>query len=93
MKSKISAHLEFGVVVIEAVLLLGFAIPLWGRRVTEFPEDQKANALRVRAIGEQFAWNFHYPGPDGIFGRQDVRYVTAANPLGLDPNDPDGRTT
>lgn len=86
VKSKISAHLEFAVVLIEAVLLLGFAVPLWGHRVTEFPD--KANALRVHAIGEQFAWNFHYPGPDGIFGRQDPKFVSSNNPLGLDPNDP-----
>ena len=26
-------------------------------------------------IGEQFAWNVHYPGPDGIFGRTDVKLV------------------
>src|SRR3954463_6833596 len=56
VKSKASAHLEFLVVVIEAVLLLGFAIPLWGKRVVEFPEN--GNTFRVRAIGEQFAWYF-----------------------------------
>jgi cytochrome c oxidase subunit 2 len=89
VKGKASAHLEFLVVVIEAVLLLGFAIPLWGKRVTEFPDKEKA--LRVRAIGEQFAWYFLYPGPDGKFGRQDASFVTPANPLGLDPNDPDGK--
>ena len=29
VKSGISTHLEFSVVLIEAVLLIGFAIPLW----------------------------------------------------------------
>lgn len=91
IKTKASAHLEFVVVLIEAVLLLGFALPLWGRRVTEFPDDQQANALRVRAVGEQFAWNFHYTGPDGAFGKQDAHLVTGSNPLGLDPNDPAGK--
>lgn len=89
VKSKASAHLEFMVVVIEAVLLLGFGIPLWARRVNDFPES--GDALTVRAIGEQFAWNFHYPGPDGLFGQQHARLVTSANPLGLDPNDPNGK--
>lgn len=89
VKSKASAHLEFLVVVIEAVLLLGFAVPLWGRRVSEIPD--KENALRVRAIGEQFAWNFHYPGPDGAFGKSDSRLINASNPLGIDPNDPAGK--
>lgn len=86
VKSKASAHLEFSVVMIEAILLLGFALPLWGKRVNDFPDRDKA--LRVRAIGEQFAWNFHYPGPDGEFGRSDRQFVNANNPLGLDPNDP-----
>ena len=42
-----------------------------------------AEALRVRAIGEQFAWNFHYPGPDGVFGNADVDLVSGNNPLGI----------
>jgi cytochrome c oxidase subunit 2 len=89
VKSKASAHLEFVVVLIEAVLLLGFALPLWGRRVTEFPD--KENALQVRAVGEQFAWNFHYTGPDGVFGAQSAKLVSANNPLGIDPKDPAGK--
>jgi len=28
-----------------------------------------ADAMVIRVTGEQFAWNFHYPGPDGTFGR------------------------
>jgi len=88
VKSKVSAHLELSVVLIEAILLLGFALPLWARRVTEFPN--KANPLRVRAIGEQFKWTFHYAGVDGVFGRQNVKYISGTNPLGLDPEDPMG---
>src|ERR1044071_8870828 len=37
VKSAISTHLEFSVVLIEAVLLVGFAIPLWAKRVNQFP--------------------------------------------------------
>jgi cytochrome c oxidase subunit 2 len=88
VKSKVSAHIEFSVILIEAILLLGFAIPLWASRVTEFPD--KDQALRIRAIGEQFKWNFHYAGPDNTFGRQNTELVTSANPLGLDPKDPAG---
>jgi cytochrome c oxidase subunit 2 len=86
VKSKASAHLEFSVVLVEAVLLLGFALPLWGKRVNEFPTD--GDVLRVRAIGEQFAWNFHYAGADGEFGRSDRQFMNSQNPFGLDPNDP-----
>jgi len=37
----------------------------------------------VRVVGEQFAWNVHYPGPDGKFGKTDVSLVSSENPLGL----------
>lgn len=84
--SGISTHLEFAVVLIEAVLLVGFAIPLWAKRVNEFPDDK--NAIRVHAIGQQFNWNYHLPGPDGVFGRREVALVSNSNAVGLDYNDP-----
>jgi cytochrome c oxidase subunit 2 len=89
VKSGISTHLEFSVVLIEAVLLIGFAIPLWAKRVNEFPDTK--DAILVHAVGQQFNWNFHLPGPDGEFGRRDVHLVTNSNPLGLDSNDPAGK--
>ena len=85
VKSGISTHLEFAVVLIEAVLLIGFAIPLWAKRVNQFPEDK--DAVLVHAIGQQFNWNFHMPGPDGQFGRRDIALVSPSNPLGLDSTD------
>lgn len=91
VKSKASAHLEFFVVLVEAVLLLGFALPLWGNRVTAEHFPDRDQAVRVRAIGEQFWWNFHYPGPDGVFGRQSAYLVSGNNVLGLDPEDPAGK--
>jgi len=89
VKSGISTHLEFSVVLIEAVLLIGFAIPLWAKRVNQFPDTK--DAILVHAIGQQFNWNFHLPGPDGEFGRRNIELVTNSNPLGLDPNDPAGK--
>jgi cytochrome c oxidase subunit II len=88
VKSHFSSHIEFSVVLIEAVLLLGFALPLWGRRVNEFP---KADAITIRVVGQQFAWNFHYPGPDGIFGKANIAFVNMGNMLGLDRNDPNAK--
>jgi cytochrome c oxidase subunit 2 len=89
VKTGISTHLEFSVVLIEAVLLIGFAIPLWAKRVNQFPDTKEA--ILVHAIGQQFNWNFHLPGPDGEFGRRNIELVTNSNPLGLDPNDPAGK--
>jgi cytochrome c oxidase subunit 2 len=67
-------------------LLVGFAIPLWAKRVNQFPESK--DALVVHAVGQQFNWNFHMPGPDGQFGKRDPGLVSNSNPLGLDSNDP-----
>src|SRR5437762_3538353 len=89
VKSGISTHLEFAVVLIEAVLLVGFAIPLWAKRVNQFPETK--DAILVHAVGQQFNWTFHLPGPDGQFGRRDIDLVSNSNPVGLDPNDPAGK--
>jgi len=86
VKSGISTHLEFSVVLIEAVLLLGFAIPLWAKRVNQFPDTK--DAILVHAVGQQFNWTYHLPGGDGQFGRRDVSLVTNQNPVGLDYNDP-----
>lgn len=89
VKSGISTHLEFAVVLIEAVLLVGFAIPLWGKFVNEFPDTK--DAILVHAVGQQFNWNFHLPGPDGQFGKRDLYLVSNSNPLGLDPNNPEAK--
>lgn len=85
-QSHVSKWAEIGVFVVECVLLFGISIPAWSRW-TRRPEAAR-NPLEVRVMGEQFAWNVHYPGPDGIFGRTDAHHMTSSNPLGLDPADP-----
>jgi cytochrome c oxidase subunit II len=85
-KGKIAKGLEIGVAIFEAVLLLVYAIPAWATRVAAFPSENEAVVVRVTA--EQFAWNVHYPGPDGQFGRRDVTMVSADNLIGLDRSDP-----
>ena len=89
MQSHWSTWSEAGVAVVEAVLLVVFSIPLW-YRWTEKPSPE-SHPLEVRLVAEQFAWNVQYPGKDGVFGRRDVNFVTSTNPLGLDPNDPNGK--
>lgn len=89
VRSHMSSYLEVGVALFEVVLIVGFAVPLWAKRVNEFPPGR--DALTVRVIAEQFAWNVHYPGADGIFGPTDIHLVTADNPVGLDRSDPTGK--
>jgi cytochrome c oxidase subunit 2 len=82
-----SSYLEGGVAIVEAVLLLGFSIPIWAARVDHRPPESEA--LVVEVTGEQFAWNAHYAGPDGRFGRTDITMIDLqSNPLGLDRSDP-----
>jgi cytochrome c oxidase subunit 2 len=87
VKSHRSTYMEIGVAVVEAVLLFGFAIPIWAARVDTVPPPSEA--LMVQVTGEQFAWNVHYAGPDGKFGRTDLKLLDLqSNPLGLDREDP-----
>jgi cytochrome c oxidase subunit 2 len=87
-KGKISKGLEVAVAVVEVILLVFYAIPAWAKRVRAFPSENDQQVVNVRVVGEQFAWNIHYPGVDGRFGRTDVKLVSADNPLGLDRTDP-----
>ncbi len=88
-KSHFSTWVEGGVVVVEAILLIGFAIPAWAKWVTPHPDEE--DTLVVRLVSEQFAWNVQYPGADGVFGKQRPELMDASNPLGLDPADPFSR--
>ena len=84
VKTHASSYLEVVVVLIEVALLVGISIPFWSWKVnaalTESPDT-----VHIRVIAQQFAWNIHYPGPDGIFGRTDIKLVDEqSRPIGLD---------
>jgi cytochrome c oxidase subunit 2 len=90
VKSRAVFFLEVGAVLFELALLVGISLPFWQRRVVALPAADQ-NPVIVRAVGQQFAWNFHYPGPDGKFGKGDPKLVDEVeNPLGLDPADATG---
>ena len=91
VRSHLSTYLEGVVVVVEAALLFAIAVPLWARAASanNYPDEKKAVVVRV--IGRQFNWLAHYPGPDGEFGRGDVKLLSATNPLGRDLEDPKGK--
>ena len=85
--SHASSYLEGGVLLVELVLLFAFSIPLWAARVDHVPPESEA--LVVHLTAEQFAWNVRYAGPDGVFGRTDIKLIDVQNnPLGLDRSDP-----
>jgi cytochrome c oxidase subunit 2 len=88
-----SSRLEAILTITTAVLFLGLLA--WGGRIwagvqfTSAPPDAEV----IEVLGKQFSWAFRYPGPDGRFGRTDIRLINdaAANPFGLDPDDPAGK--
>jgi len=87
VKSHASSYLEVAVLVVELVLLFGFSVPLWAARVDRIPKESEALVVNVTA--EQFAWNIRYAGPDGVFGKTDIKLIDLQdNPLGVDRSDP-----
>ena len=87
--SKIPSYVEFAIVAIEAVLLIGVAIPIWSKNVEHFPEPKDATVVQI--VAQQFAWNARYPGADGTFGRQDMKLIAENNVFGVDPADAAGK--
>jgi cytochrome c oxidase subunit II len=93
-----NARVEIALAVITSLVFVTLAITgqrVWsGLRLGQAPPDGE----RIEVVGQQFAWNFRYPGPDGKFGRTDpALYDDADNslgarpgPLGIDPNDSSG---
>ena len=84
-----TTHIEIGVCIVEAVLLMGFAFPLWSRQADDYPTGP--DVVKVRAVGEKFKWNFHYAGSDGVLGHIDRKLVSGTNEIGRDPSDPNGK--
>ncbi len=85
-----SSRLEYVWTTATACLFLGLLFlgsHVWASvQFTPAPADSEV----IEVLGKQFAWNFRYPGPDGRFGRIDIRRIDDAggNPFGLDERDP-----
>ena len=86
---KFAKSTEVAVAIVEIALLVFYAIPAWATRVKAFPAESEAVVVHVYA--QQFAWNIQYPGPDGKFGRTDIKLVAADNPIGIDRTDPNAK--
>ncbi len=85
VRNHASNYIEGAVALVELVLLVGVAVPFWATAVDKFPKE--SDATRIQVVAQQFAWNVRYPGKDGVFGRQDMRFVTDTNVFGLDFTD------
>ena len=84
VSSHLSSGLEFGIILIEIILLIGFSFPIWASRVNDVPTSDKG-AIHIKVVAQQYAWNIHYPGADGVFGKSKAELVDeVSNPIGLD---------
>lgn len=81
------AAIAIGLVILGDVIILATqALPAWTARNAAPPAD--ATPIEIHIAAEQFAWNIHYPGPDGAFGRTRTDLISASNPVGIDRSDP-----
>ena len=69
IKGKFSKYAEGGVIAFEAFLLFALAIPGYAALKYDGLDIQNDSDLEIRVIAQQFQWNIHYPGEDGIFGQ------------------------
>jgi len=88
VRNHASNYIEVIVALVEAVILIFVAVPLWAKTVGSVDEN---NATIVQVVAQQFAWNVRYPGKDHEFGAQDMKFVASDNPFGVDPNDAKGK--
>jgi cytochrome c oxidase subunit 2 len=49
------------------------------------------DAQVVEVLAQQWHWSYRLPGKDGKLGTVHSRFVTDANPFGMNPGDPNGR--
>ena len=89
VRNHASNYIEGAVALIEAVLLIGVAVPLWAKAVDKFPAEKDSTVFQI--VAQQFAWNVRYTGKDGVFGKQDMHQVNATNTFGVLPDDPNGK--
>src|SRR5450432_1520406 len=81
--------LEWWLAIVTGVGVVAMLTPglfVWAQFVSP-PHD----ATEFEAVGQQWSWAFRIPGKNGKLGASDTQYISSDNPLGLNPNDPNGK--
>lgn len=88
-----SSRLEVVWTVITAIIFIGLAV--MGQSVWASLHFNQAppGSFPVEVVAQQFQWNFHYAGVDGVSGRTDPTLIddSALNFIGLDESDPNAK--
>jgi cytochrome c oxidase subunit 2 len=82
-------RLEWWLAIVTAAGVAAMLTPglfVWSQFVT-VPDD----ASEFEVVGQQWQWSFRLPGKNGRLGTSNARYISSDNPLGLNPNDPNGQ--
>src|SRR5229473_2921667 len=58
VKNHASNYIEGAVAIVEGILLIGIAVPLWAKQVDKFPKTNDSTVIHV--VGQQFSWNALY---------------------------------
>lgn len=72
-----------GVTTVGIIALLAPGLAVYAKFVTP-PSD----ALELEVVAQQWQWRYRFVGASDKLGASDARFVSGANPLGLDPADP-----
>ncbi len=65
-------------------VLVVFGLKYWFKITGDAPKD----SIIVEVTGQQFNWEFRYPGADKVLGKKNYKLTTAKNNLGVDFDDP-----
>ena len=88
-----SSRLEVLWTIITAVIFIGLAV--MGQSVWASLHFNQAppGSFQVEVVAQQFQWNFHYAGRDGVPGRTDPSLIddSTLNFIGLDEADPNAK--
>ncbi|MFC5069056.1 cytochrome c oxidase subunit II [Flaviflagellibacter deserti] len=82
-------RLEWWLTVVTGVGVAAMLTPglfVWDRFI-----NVPAEATEAEIVGQQWQWSFRLPGPDGKLGTSSTKFITTENPIGLNPDDPNGK--
>lgn len=75
-----------GVTTAGIIVMLAPGLSVYAKLIS--PPD---HAMHFEVLGQQWQWYYRLPGKDGKMGQTAIRHVSAANPFGLNPDDPNGQ--
>ena len=81
--------LEWWLLVVTAggvAAMLAPGLIVWAQ-IVDVPQE----AQTVEVMAQQWHWSYRFPGKDGRLGTVHARFVSEANPFGMNPADPHGR--